>query len=39
MTYDDLLKMVYFDDIEFIEGYVVNKQQENKDRVLQEMLE
>lgn len=39
MTYDDLLEMVYFDDIEAIEGYVMNKQQEMREKVLEELID
>ncbi len=39
MTYDDLLKMVYFEDIEAIEGHVMTKKQEARERVLEELTE
>lgn len=39
MTYDDLLKMVYFEDIEAIESYVMNKQQEMRDKIHEELTE
>jgi hypothetical protein len=39
MLYEDLLKMVYFDDIEAIESHCMNKQQEIKDKILEEMTD
>lgn len=37
--YEDLLKMVYFDDLEAIESYSMGKQQEMRDKILEELTE